>query len=173
MGTTNRVMVFMDGSYLYHGIKNYGVETGQPNFHIDFQKFVAQIAKGRPLVRATYYCSMRVPPDPDQVKFLAYIRKCGIQVVEKPLKEKFDPMTQRLKQYEKGVDVALATDLIGMAWEDAYDIGVLVSGDADYTEVVKKLMGKGRGIELVSWKRSCSKELSQAALNTTFIDDFA
>ena len=163
----------MDGSYLYHGIKNYGAEIGQPTFHIDFQKFVTQIAKGRPLVRAIYYCSMRVPPDSEQVKFLAYIRKCGIQVVEKPLKEKFDPRTQQLKQYEKGVDVALVTDLIGLAWDGVYDIGVLVSGDADYTEAVKKLVGKGRSVELVSWKRSCSKELSQAALNTRFIDEFA
>ena len=34
---------------------------------------------------------------------------------------------------EKGVDVAIATDMIKLAWEDAYDWAVLVSSDRDFT----------------------------------------
>jgi len=33
---------------------------------------------------------------------------------------------------EKGVDVAIATDMIKLAWEDAYDWAVLVSSDRDF-----------------------------------------
>jgi len=167
-------MVFMDGSNVYHGMKNYAVDVGQPSYRIDFQKFVAQLVKGRTLIRAIYYCSKKIPPDAGQIEFVDYVRKCGIQVIEKPLKERRDPATGAVvKRYEKGVDVALATDLLGMAWEGVYDIGIIVSGDADYTEAVKRLMGKGRNIELVSWRKSCSSELSKAALNTIYIDDFA
>jgi len=32
---------------------------------------------------------------------------------------------------EKGVDVKIATDMITLAWEDTYDVGVLVSADSD------------------------------------------
>jgi len=33
---------------------------------------------------------------------------------------------------EKGVDVGIATDMIMLAWEDTYDVGVLVSADSDF-----------------------------------------
>ena len=37
---------------------------------------------------------------------------------------------------EKGVDVAIATDMIKLAWEDAYDWAVLVSSDRDFIPAV-------------------------------------
>ncbi|MBZ5631273.1 MAG: NYN domain-containing protein [Acidobacteriia bacterium] len=47
---------------------------------------------------------------------------------------------------EKGVDTAIATDMIRLAWEDAYDIAVLSSSDADLVPAVKFLDQKGRKI---------------------------
>ena len=44
---------------------------------------------------------------------------------------------------EKGIDTALATDMIKFAWEGAYDVGVLVSSDADFVPVVEFLDSKG------------------------------
>ena len=40
---------------------------------------------------------------------------------------------------EKGVDILLATDLIRMAWENAYDIAVLVTSDSDLVPCVEYL----------------------------------
>ena len=40
---------------------------------------------------------------------------------------------------EKGVDVRIATDMISMAWEGAYDVAVLVSSDRDFIPVVNFL----------------------------------
>lgn len=163
----------MDGSNIYHGMKNYETTTGAP-FKIDFLKLVSQLAQGRPLIRALYYNSKKIPPDASQIQFFDYIRQCGIQVIEKELKAKIDPASGAVVRYfEKGVDVALVTDLLGMAWEGVYDVGVLVSGDADYASAVARLMQKGRNIEVVSFKRSCSQELRRAALKTTYIDDLA
>ncbi|MHB8377971.1 MAG: NYN domain-containing protein [Dehalococcoidia bacterium] len=45
---------------------------------------------------------------------------------------------------EKGVDTALVTDMIRLAWEDAHDVGVLVSSDRDLVPAVKFLDAKGR-----------------------------
>lgn len=47
---------------------------------------------------------------------------------------------------EKGVDTAIATDMIRLAWEDAYDIAVLASSDADLVPAVRFLDQKGRKI---------------------------
>lgn len=44
---------------------------------------------------------------------------------------------------EKGVDTAIATDMIRLAWEKAYDVGVLVTSDADLVPAVEFLDLKG------------------------------
>jgi uncharacterized LabA/DUF88 family protein len=40
---------------------------------------------------------------------------------------------------EKGVDTLIATDMIRMAWEDAYEIAVLATSDADLVPAVEFL----------------------------------
>lgn len=47
---------------------------------------------------------------------------------------------------EKGVDTRIATDMIKFAWEDAYDIALLVSADRDFEPVVDFLKAKGKTI---------------------------
>jgi uncharacterized LabA/DUF88 family protein len=47
---------------------------------------------------------------------------------------------------EKGVDTAIATDMIRLAWEDAYDIAVLASLDADFIPAVDFLDQKGKKV---------------------------
>jgi uncharacterized LabA/DUF88 family protein len=47
---------------------------------------------------------------------------------------------------EKGVDTLIATDMIRLAWEGAYDIGVLASLDSDLVPAVEFLALRGRKI---------------------------
>jgi uncharacterized LabA/DUF88 family protein len=47
---------------------------------------------------------------------------------------------------EKGVDVKIATDMITLAWENTYDIGVLVSADSDFVPLAEFLKTKGKKI---------------------------
>ena len=47
---------------------------------------------------------------------------------------------------EKGVDTAIVTDMIRLAWEDAYDIAVVVSSDRDLVPAVQFLDAKGRKV---------------------------
>lgn len=44
---------------------------------------------------------------------------------------------------EKGVDTAIATDMIRLAWEGAYEVAVLASSDADLVPAVRFLDQKG------------------------------
>jgi len=47
---------------------------------------------------------------------------------------------------EKGVDTLIATDMIRLAWEGAYDVGVLASLDSDLVPAVEFLALRGRKI---------------------------
>lgn len=47
---------------------------------------------------------------------------------------------------EKGVDALLATDMIRLAWENAYDLAVLASSDSDLVPAVEFLNLKGRKV---------------------------
>lgn len=44
---------------------------------------------------------------------------------------------------EKGVDTAIAVDMISLAWENTYDVAVLVSADRDFVPVAEYLATKG------------------------------
>ena len=44
---------------------------------------------------------------------------------------------------EKGVDTAIVTDMIRLAWARAYDVAILVSSDADFIPAVQFLDSKG------------------------------
>jgi len=50
---------------------------------------------------------------------------------------------------EKGVDIALATDMIILS--DMYDVAIIVSGDQDYLSAVKRLKEKGKWVVNVSF----------------------
>jgi len=47
---------------------------------------------------------------------------------------------------EKGVDALIVTDIIRLAWEDAYDIAVLASSDRDLKPGVKFIDTKGKKV---------------------------
>lgn len=47
---------------------------------------------------------------------------------------------------EKGVDTAIVTDMIRLAWESAYDVAVLVSSDSDLVPAVEFLELRGRKV---------------------------
>jgi len=73
---------------------------------------------------------------------------------------------------EKGIDVALATKLLVLANNRAFETAILVSGDKDYLETVKAVKALGLRVEVVSWRRSLSNELAQeSSKNVILLDD--
>ena len=44
---------------------------------------------------------------------------------------------------EKGIDTAIVTDMIKLAWADAYDVAVIVSSDRDFVPVAEFLQTRG------------------------------
>ena len=165
-----RVFVFIDGSNVWHGQHHYSEAQGR-KLLLDYDKLVKHLANGREVRRTIYYCSVPDRPDNSQVKFNEYLRNIGFLVIEKKLKERIDSTTGMSIKSEKGLDVSLAVDLLGYAWEDAYDDAILISGDEDYVGAVQKVMQKGKNVEVVAFRGSLSSRLRQECRNPTYIDD--
>lgn len=97
--------------------------------------------------------------------------KCGLKVnVDdcKKCRRKF------LFQYEKGVDVALAVQLVLACQKDSgLDQIILASGDGDYKDALSYVRNvAGIDVQLVVWRQSLSAELIKLANKpTVFLDD--
>lgn len=106
------------------------------------------------------------PWNPEDKKLLKWVneivaRAPGIQTVIKKRKPKSPPICQACHQQisicphcgevirrtgEKGVDTGLVTDMIRLAWEDAYDAALLISSDGDFIPAVRFIQSKGKRI---------------------------
>lgn len=47
---------------------------------------------------------------------------------------------------EKGVDAALVTDMLQLAWDNTYDTGIMLTSDKDFIPMVKFLQTRGKKI---------------------------
>ena len=76
---------------------------------------------------------------------------------------------------EKGVDTAIVTDMIKLAWVNAYDVAVLVSADKDFVPVAEFLQTRGIKVIHAAFPPKGS-QLSQkcwASFNVTnFMEEF-
>ncbi|MGH8905391.1 MAG: NYN domain-containing protein [Egibacteraceae bacterium] len=77
-----------------------------------------------------------------------HCRNCGKDLAACP--DCAQPFVQKL---EKGVDAAIVTDLLSLAWQGGYDVAVLVSGDADFIPAVEHVQAKGLKVVNASWSR--------------------
>ena len=146
-----RVCVFIDGSNLYHSLKN---ECGQKN--LDFAKFVDSLVAARQLVR-TYYYNAPVDASRDKEKAKAqqsfFANLMRVSYFEIRL-GRLEPRGNTF--VEKGVDVSLAVDMVSMAYKGIYDTAILVSCDGDYVTAVNAVRDTGRHIEVACFRRAYS-----------------
>jgi len=62
---------------------------------------------------------------------------------------------------EKKVDINIAIDVVSLAFEDAYDTAVLVTGDGDFLPVVKKIKELNKKPEVWAFKYSLANALME------------
>jgi len=180
----DRVMVFIDGANLFHGSRNYGKQIGE-YYKYDIRKLVLILVENRSLGRVYYYNSL--PPEPldeesvkkadRQIKFYEGLKYDGYQVTTLPLKSRTSTYScpscskkfETTKRMEKGIDVALVTDMLSLCFRDAYDIAILVSGDFDFHKALEEIKHNGKRIEIAYFK-SCGISRDFIKIADKFID---
>jgi len=71
---------------------------------------------------------------------------------------------------EKGIDIMLATDLLYFAWNNFYDVAILVSGDSDFAYALQAVKNMGKHVEVAYFESGVSKDLLEAADNRHLLD---
>ena len=159
---SDRIMIFIDGSNLYHSLKDYFRRTD-----IDIGRFCHKLLEKRRLVRIYYYnarVGRREEPDRyhDQQAFFNSVG--AIPYCELRLGRLVYINWPNTPPYEKGVDIQLTTDLLTHSFKDNYDVSILVAGDTDYVGALQAVKDNGKNVEVALFgKERTSRPLREVA----------
>lgn len=145
-----RVAMLIDTQNLYHSARNlYGAK-------VNFGSVLKEAVAGRHLIRAIAYV---IATETEEEKpFFDALNNLGIETKTKDLQVFFGGA-------KKGDwDVGIAVDAIRLA--SKVDCVVLASGDGDFVPLVEYLKFMGTQVEVITFGRSASGRLREAA------DDF-
>ena len=149
-----RVMIFIDGGNLYHNLKRH-------NIKIKFEDIINKFETKRELIGVFYYTAL-LDKDFDEEKYKEH-KKFLEKIKQIP---KFNVVLCNLRKtiledgsvhFEiKGDDIYLATDLIKGAYENLYDVAIIVSGDEDFIPSIKLAQKNGKKVINAFFPKSSS-----------------
>jgi len=161
-----KAVIFIDGQNLYRAAKD-AFGYSYPNY--DIKLLSEWVCSGRKWNLNDVYFYTGVPDSQDDAlwhnfwsKKLSYMGRMGIKIFSRPLRYHNKDWTcpscnkiyTSLVGHEKGVDVRIALDIIRLAHQKTYDVGIIFSQDQDLSEVadeVRRISAEqNRWIKLVS-----------------------
>ena len=154
-----RVMIFIDGSNLYYSLKDLKINK------INFESLIGLLVGSDVLVSTYYYNAslnrgFNEEKYWEQQKFFDILRKIS----------NFNVVLCKMRKHRrngecyfdvKGDDVNLAVDLISGAYENLYDIAIIVSGDEDFVPAIKKVQNLGKIVINAYFKSTSSNYLKK------------
>lgn len=153
-----KVGVFVDAQNMYHSAKNLY------NARVDFGQILQRAVDNRQLIRAFAYAIKT--EGGEEKAFLEALKKAGFELKVKDLQ--IFPGGMKKGDW----DVGIAMDAVILA--DKIDVAVLVEGDGDFVPLVDYLKtNKGVKVEIISFKRSTSAKLIEAANKFVDLDEIA
>ena len=160
-----RIMVFIDGSNVYHIVKALLPEKKQ--FDFNFEKMLNYIIGKRKLVRFYYY---NAPLDRKKNEESYMKQQRFFDRIRKIQKCKFILCRMQKRKingkiiYEvKEDDIRLAVDMVKLAYNDAYDTAILISSDGDFVPVIQAVKEIGKNVENIGFENRVSYHLQQEA----------
>jgi uncharacterized LabA/DUF88 family protein len=145
-GEPARVGVFIDVQNVYYGARRL---KGK----LDFDALLGYAVRDRRLIAATAY--VVESSETNQSQFIGMLEKRAIEVRRKAL-------TVRADGSMKGDwDMELALDILDAAKN--LDVVVLVSGDGDFTALVRRVKASGPRVEVIAFPRHAAKALIEVA----------
>jgi uncharacterized LabA/DUF88 family protein len=156
-----RIIVFIDNSNIFKGFRKYKIKA-------DYEKLKNRITRERELRGIYLYEGVVFPISPEKKKWYEELsNRSGYEI-----KSSFDKIASNTV-IEKKVDIKIAIDIISLAYENAYDTAVLVSGDGDFLPVVKKVKELDKNVEIWAFKYSLANTLKEelGQEKTYYLDD--
>lgn len=147
---SEKVAVFIDGGNLYRLLKQHGIFPGK---RFNYSALIGLVLRGRALVSKAYYVGIVRNHDntaesqkrvDGQQKFLGILEKEGFHIERGRIVYDHDIR-------EKGVDVKMAVDIVSGAFENKYDVAVVVSSDTDLLPAIKHVIAMGKKVEYVGF----------------------
>ena len=168
MPIDERVNVYIDGSNLYHSLRDIAKRTD-----LHFSKFAAKLVGTRSLVRVYYY---NAPVDQtkepqrykDQQRFFQALR--NVDYLDVRLGRLIYRNWPQLPPYEKGIDIKMASDMLVHGHRRNYDVVVLVSGDTDFVDALEAVKELGHHVEVALFDVGGSQRLREVADRVIKID---
>jgi len=135
-----RISIFIDGSNFYHSIKKILKE----NEIVNYQKLIDFLVEDRELVSVFYYiASLDINTDLEKYKkhekFLKKLSEIPSLIIRFCNLKKIKVTSGRFIYVVKGDDVQLAQDLLLGAFDNLYDMAIIVSEDEDFVPVISTL----------------------------------
>ena len=144
-------MLFVDHANVF---KNLDKGDGRINY-IKFKEILAQDSH---LVGSFIYLGIPKKLSKEKRRFLSYLKKAKYVIQPKPVQ-----VSPNGKIKQKGIDVFMYSEIVELAEADTYDKAIIVSGDADFIDAVKKLKELGKKVEIWSFKISLAQKLIEEA----------
>ena len=145
-GQAKRVGVFIDVQNMYYAAR-------QLKGKLDFDALLQAAVRDRRLIQAAAY--VVESKETDQSQFIAMLQQRAIEVQRKTVKVRADG------SMKGDWDMELALDILDAA--PKLDVVVLVSGDGDFTSLVKRVKKMGPRVEVIAFPRNTAKALLEAA----------
>ncbi len=156
-----RIIIFIDNSNIFKGFRKYNIKA-------DYEKLKNLITRGRNLQGIFLYEGVVYPMSPEKKKWYEDLSNRSGYVI----KASFDKIAFK-DAIEKKVDIKIAIDIISLAYENAYDTAVLISGDGDFIPVVKKVKELDKNMEVWAFRYSLANALKEEIEqgNINYLDD--
>lgn len=161
-----RCIVFLDYSNFHQALSKLTGGQFPDTRKFDFKGFVDRLCAGMDLIKVYFACSSAAGAGAGLQRFFDWLDSQDFFLVRQ-----FERRANDLGDYrEKQVDVYLATQAVALAYENAYDVAILVSGDEDYVPAIDIIQQKGKIAVAVSSSGMMSDVLRRKADRTIFLD---
>ena len=161
---SERVVVFIDGSNLYHILKNkFGLTNNLEEF--DYAGFCELLTEKRQLIEIRYY-SAKLDINKNREKYSkqqSFFDKLSKQPQFKVILCRMQKSKEngKLIYKVKEDDIHIAVDIVSGAYENNYDTAILVSTDGDFVPAVEKAKQRMKKVENIGFENKFSWHLKQ------------
>lgn len=168
-----KVSIYIDGANFFYGVKS--ISSKYSDFKFDFERFVNFITKNEKLVTVYYYnASLKQNLNSSlfkaQQQFFERLRKIpnfNVILCKRQRRTNDDGS----ESYTiKGDDIHLAIDMLKDACENNYDKAVLVSGDGDFSPLVKYVKNRNKIVDNYYFADNVSFDLLKECNNSFLIN---